>query len=131
VACAISDADCLGVDIEVHSPHRNFGAIAAAAFGPSEQSQVAALGLYGFYRIWTLREAMAKASGTGIAEVTDRTDRIAGRPKDKSWITRVGETLWWLSYCTPATGLSFALAAKSPRLPATAFAGHGMICGKI
>src|SRR5262249_36616063 len=62
VACAISDAGPVGIDIEVHRPHRNLHGIAAAAFGPGEQTQVATDGAAGFYRIWTLKEAMAKAS---------------------------------------------------------------------
>src|SRR5262245_39289846 len=55
VACAISDAGPLGIDIEVHRSDRNFCGIAAAAFGPGEQSQVANEGAAGFYRIWTLK----------------------------------------------------------------------------
>jgi 4'-phosphopantetheinyl transferase len=112
VACAISDAGCIGIDIEAHSPRRTFIGIADAAFGPGEQSQVAADGAAGFYRIWTWKEAMAKASGVGIAEVTDRTDRVARQPKNGSWRTKVGETLWWFAYATPVTGLSLAVALE-------------------
>jgi hypothetical protein len=112
VACAISAAGPLGIDIEVHRPDRNFCEIAAAAFGPGEQAQVASEGAASFYRIWTLKEAMAKASGSGIAEVTDRTDRVAEEPRKCSWRTTDGDTLWWLGYATPLRGLSLAIAVK-------------------
>lgn len=114
VACAISDAGPLGIDIEAHRPDRNFCGIAAAAFGPGEQSQVASGGAASFYRTWTLKEAMSKASGRGIAEVTDHIDRVAERPRNGSWQTIDGGTLWWLSYTTPLRCLSLAIAVKSP-----------------
>jgi 4'-phosphopantetheinyl transferase len=112
VACAISDAGPLGIDIETQCPHRNFSGIAAAVFGPGEQSQVTTYGAAGFYRIWTLKEAMAKASGKGILEVTDRTDRVTGGPNEGSWRAENGETLWWLAYTTPLRGLSLAMAVE-------------------
>jgi hypothetical protein len=85
--------------------------IAAAAFGPAEARRVAADGAPGFYRIWTLKEAMAKASGAGIAEVADRTDRVPDGPPQGIWRANVGVTPWWLAL-TSRPGLSIAVAIR-------------------
>ena len=100
----------VGIDVEVHRPRRNFDRI-AAAFG-LRQCLVAADGAAGFYRIWTLKEAMAKASGVGLAEVADRTDRAAGGPKEGAWRANVGTTPWWLAHATPVPSVSLALAIR-------------------
>jgi len=110
VAVAVSGAGAIGIDIEVHRPRRNFTGIAAAAFGPEERRRARLDGAAGFYRIWTLKEAMAKASGVGIGEVADRTDRAAGGPTEGVWLANVGPTPWWLAHATPVPGLSLALA---------------------
>ena len=110
IACAVTSAAAVGIDIEVHSPRRNFTKIAAAAFGPKEQQRVAGEGEAGFYRIWTLKEAMAKASGVGIVQVADRTDRVAKGPKEGVWRASIGVTPWWLTHTTPVSGLSLAVA---------------------
>jgi phosphopantetheinyl transferase len=114
VAVAASDAVTIGIDIEVHRPRRNLSGIAAAAFGPDEQRLVAADGAASFYRIWTLREAMAKASGEGIAEVADRIDRVANGPKEGVWRASIGATPWLLAHTTPVSGLSLAVAIRGP-----------------
>ena len=117
VAVAVSDAGAIGIDIEVHRPHRNFNGIAAAAFGPDEQWLVAADGAAGFYRIWTLKEAIAKASGEGIAMVADRTDRVANGPKEGVWRVSIGATPWLLAHATPVSGLSLAVAIRKVTAP--------------
>ena len=60
----------LGVDVEVRREGRDFDGIAARVFGPEERAAVAAA--WGedkirlFYRLWTLKEALIKALGTGF-----------------------------------------------------------------
>jgi len=117
VAVALSYAGTVGIDVEIHRPSRNFIEIAAAAFGSDEQRRVAVEGALGFYRIWTLREAMAKASGVGIAEVADSVDRVAEGPKEGFWQVMISGTAWWLAHTTPVSGLGVAVALK--RHPAT------------
>lgn len=112
VAVALSNAGAVGIDIEVHRSRRNFNEIAAAAFGPDEQRLVAAEGPPAFYRIWTLKEAMAKASGVGLAEVADRIDRVASGPKQGIWRANVGTAPWWLAHATPVPRVSLALAIR-------------------
>src|SRR5688572_13580667 len=53
----------IGIDIEAHNSTRNWAGISETYFGPHEAAQAAAGGLRAFYRIWTLREAMGKATG--------------------------------------------------------------------
>lgn len=115
VAVAASDAGAIGIDIEVHRPRRNLNGIAAAAFGPDEQWLVASDGAEGFYRIWTLKEAMAKASGEGIAMVADRRDRVANGPKQGVWRVSIGAAPWLLAHARPVSGLSLAVAIRGPR----------------
>jgi 4'-phosphopantetheinyl transferase len=110
VAVAVSNAGPIGIDIETHRPRRSFNKVAAAAFGPDERWLVAAEGAPAFYRIWTLKEAMAKASGVGLAEVADRIDRAASGPKEGVWRAKVGSAPWWLAHARPVTDVSLALA---------------------
>jgi 4'-phosphopantetheinyl transferase len=114
VACAVSYSGAIGIDIEVHRPKRNLAGIAATAFGPDEQSEVVVDGASAFYRIWTLKEAMAKASGIGVAQVADRVDRVPKTPKTGAWRMTVGGTPWWLAYTTPVSALSLAVAIRDP-----------------
>jgi 4'-phosphopantetheinyl transferase len=72
-AVAVARAEAVGIDVERHRA-RDAAALAAQAFGPAERAEVAAGGLGAFYRIWTLREAMAKATGDGLALAANRFD---------------------------------------------------------
>ena len=85
VAVAVARDGVVGIDVERHRP-RDFAALADQAFGAAERREVAAQevshgaprGATAFYRIWTLREAMAKATGDGLALVMNRTDLADG-----------------------------------------------------
>jgi phosphopantetheinyl transferase len=65
VAVAISFLGPIGIDIEDWR-QRDIQRIAAYAFGPNEIKEVCEEGISGFYRIWTVREALAKMNGVGI-----------------------------------------------------------------
>src|SRR5215467_2905551 len=73
LACASDGA--IGVDIEFHR-ERDFMALARHAFGTGEQALISAGGAPVFYRIWTLREAIAKATGAGLVMAIDGKDRF-------------------------------------------------------
>ena len=69
--------DCeLGVDIEPESPKRAWLAIAERYFHPDEFRQLKSLPAQEaqkrFFRLWTLKEALLKARGTGIATGLDK-----------------------------------------------------------
>ena len=110
VACAVSHAGPIGVDIEAHR-FRAYDAIARYGFGAGEQVEVARLGARAFYRIWTLREAMAKATGEGLALVADGIDRIDPSPEEGCWTSQtVPGTAWRLAHEFLEPGYSLALA---------------------
>jgi 4'-phosphopantetheinyl transferase len=74
IACAFGEGGPLGVDVEAVDTSRAIDGIARAAFGPGERTAVARGGAEEFYRIWTLREAYAKATGRGFAGLVDGID---------------------------------------------------------
>ena len=77
IAVAVASHGPIGIDVERHRD-RDFTALAEQAFGPLEQQAVASGGRDTFYRIWTLREAVAKATGEGLALVLNRIDLTVG-----------------------------------------------------
>jgi phosphopantetheinyl transferase len=98
----------IGVDIERAKPRRNLAGIAQAAFGPAERRRCDRDGADGFYRIWTLREAIAKALGAGLVMAADRVDRVADGPDEGYWKWQG----WQLAHHRVAAGLSFAVAVR-------------------
>ncbi len=85
VACAATTLGPIGIDLEVAKPGRNLAGIAEAAFGPAERREWAERGPAGFYRIWTLREAMAKTTGAGLSQAANRCDQVADGPEQGHW----------------------------------------------
>lgn len=81
IACAVSLDGPVGVDVEFRR-ERDFAGIAGYAFGSDEQRYVSDGGKGAFYRIWTLREAMAKATGEGLRLAASGVD-LVGRPPDR------------------------------------------------
>ena len=74
LACIVSGCHPVGVDIETFRPGRSWRAIAQLAFGPLERAHALRRGPDAFLRIWTAREALAKATNKGFALVVDRAD---------------------------------------------------------
>ncbi|WP_374382059.1 4'-phosphopantetheinyl transferase superfamily protein [Dongia sp.] len=110
LAVAATTAGPIGIDIEIGRPDRDIEGIAEWAFGPREVHRVRQEGPAGFYRIWTLREAMAKANGTGLIEVADRHDRVAEGPTDGFWCADG----WHLLHQAMAPNQHLALAVRAP-----------------
>lgn len=111
-ACAVSFEGEVGVDVELHKQSRDFTGIAEYAFGKSEREIAARFGAERFYAVWTLREAIAKATGKGLRQVTDSVDRVAEGPFGESrWSNLDGEN-WWLMHEYLTTGLSLAVALR-------------------
>jgi 4'-phosphopantetheinyl transferase len=104
LAGALSVGTVIGIDIEYHKPDRDFAALASAAFGPQERRQVEDGGEPEFYRIWTLREAMAKAHGAGLSFVFDGRDHVTPNAAEAC--------NWYLRHSEPIPGLSVAVVVK-------------------
>jgi phosphopantetheinyl transferase len=113
VGVAVARGAAIGIDLERHR-QRDFGRIAEYGFGPREQLRIDQQGMPEFYRIWTVREAIAKATGQGLALVTDGLDRVQSGPPVGFWTTRCDGEDWLLHHSRPATDLSLAIAVAAP-----------------
>jgi phosphopantetheinyl transferase len=112
VACAVARGGQIGIDIEIDRPGRDIMGIAGLAFGDGERRDVERVGAAAFYRIWTAREALAKARGRGLAEAADGIDRVEGSPADGVQLRRIGGEVWWLAHAMPVERLALALAFR-------------------
>lgn len=108
VACGLTRIGPLGIDVERQRP-RAFDAIAGWGFGEKERSAVSARQAAAFYRIWTLREAIGKATGEGLALVTDGRDRTEG-PDEGIWQTWIENRNWLLVHYRIDDTVSLAAA---------------------
>jgi len=113
---AITDLGKIGVDVEFRNHRRSISEIAAYAFGPQEQQVIASGGRLAFYRIWTLREALAKACGIGFPLLADRRDYFPQAPTSGNWQSTIDGRRWLFS-----TGelsgdyvVSVAIALRAP-----------------
>lgn len=112
----------LGVDVEARSRRRDFDGIAEMVFGPNERAEIAsANGLAKarlFFRIWTLKEALVKAFGTGLS--IDLTafeippDIRHGAEKSILQFPGHDGTLWELRDLS-TSGYAAAIATEIPR----------------
>jgi len=59
----------LGVDIELISEKRNHQKLAKHFFHPAEIDWITAQGQAAFFRVWTLKEALAKALKVSVASL--------------------------------------------------------------
>ncbi len=68
---AFARGESVGVDVEERAPGRDLDGMAARVFGPRERAALATVEGRDrttlFYRIWTLKEALLKALGTGFS----------------------------------------------------------------
>ena len=101
--------DGLGVDLEVRAPLRDFDGIGGKVYGPRERRALsAATGSEKadlFYRLWSLKEALIKALGTGFSLNPARFEvplqilegersaafRFPHLPSDPFWLEDLGE----------------------------------------
>ena len=100
----------LGVDLEVRAPRKDFDGIGSSVYGPQERIALSAVAGREkealFYRLWTLKEALIKALGTGFSLSPSRFEvpqpildgeqsavfRFPHRPSDPYWLEDLGET---------------------------------------
>ena len=112
----ITDLGKIGVDLEYRTPRRSISEIAAYAFGPQERRVVESGGPGAFYRIWTLREALAKACGIGFPMLTNGNDYFPEALKPHSWQTAIDGRQWLFSTGDLPDDYAFsvAIALRSP-----------------
>jgi 4'-phosphopantetheinyl transferase len=71
VACLVTAKNDCGVDVEAVVPFPDLESLSWRILAPSERAHIAALPDHvrhcGFFRLWTLKEAYAKARGLGVS----------------------------------------------------------------
>lgn len=115
VVCALCRSGRIGVDIEHARAARPITAIADTVFGPDEQHRVARQGAAEFYRIWTLREALAKATGAGFPLVVSKADLVPAGPDPTR--CRLAEADWVLGHWALPGDYTIGLAIEAESLP--------------
>lgn len=106
----------IGIDVETSRPGRDPQAIAQAFLSEPERTAVAERGEAALLAFWTMREAIAKLSGGGMAEALalDGASLIAGR--DATCHGASGPLPWVLAHRDCGT-FQIALAWSAPDLP--------------
>jgi 4'-phosphopantetheinyl transferase len=118
VACAVTAAGDVGVDVECIDRDVNTGGIAARFFAPAEAADLKQLDgdarRHRFFDLWTLKEALVKALGTGLATslaslafTLDAGGRISlDAPSE------VAAHTWQFGLFSPGPGHRLAVAAR-------------------
>jgi len=85
---ALAPGGRVGGDLEERVPRHDFDRLTEAVFGPDERADLAAVAGDArtrlFYRLWTLKEAAAKALGTGLSFDVSRFEIPAAIRSGKS-----------------------------------------------
>ncbi len=110
---AITDLGQIGVDLEYRVPERSIYELANYAFGRQEQGIVESEGPVAFYRIWTLREALAKACGIGFPMLADGRDYFSNAPNSGIWQTTIDGRQWLFLIGDLSDDYAFAIAFAS------------------
>jgi hypothetical protein len=114
VGCTVAEHGPIGLDVEHIRADRPILDLARAAFGPAEVSDVEAHGISSFYRIWVLREAMAKATGQGFALLVNQMDLVLPGIDDGPGRLRFGPILWRTGSWTTDDGYAIGCVQRDP-----------------
>jgi 4'-phosphopantetheinyl transferase len=114
VLCALAPSGLVGVDVERIRARKRWDELASFALHPAERERLDGLEgearWQGFYRVWTLKEAMAKALGVGLALPFNRIAFSADNRIDSAPGGREFARGAWHFY-TLALGADYAAAA--------------------
>ena len=121
VACAIGDADELGLDVEDTRRPIAIDSTARVSFSPDELAGLFALDgdarRARFFALWTLKEAYLKARGAGLTMPLDRFSlRLDGPAPTISFAPDFGDVPDGWAFARPDLGapISAAIAARGP-----------------
>lgn len=101
----------VGVDLEWANSDFSFHDLLPSSFSPAEQRYIASCpdARLGFYRLWTRKEALVKATAKGMADALDRVPSLTGtHPTDAQSIGQGGR--WVVSSFILADGYPAAVA---------------------
>jgi 4'-phosphopantetheinyl transferase len=117
---AISEAFEVGVDVEQIRPMENLAKLAERFFMASEASALAALSeetrTAAFFRVWTRKESLLKATGIGIANGLQRAE-VSCEPQGGliAWDGNRDESARWTMHTwNPANGYVATVATHQP-----------------
>jgi 4'-phosphopantetheinyl transferase len=115
--CAVAMGQELGVDVEFVREPLDFEGLADRFFAREEVAVLRAIPdgqrLEAFFRCWTRKEAILKATGTGLAFPLDRVVVTLG-PDEAARIVDFDGGIasgWWLENLDPGTGYVGAIAS--------------------
>jgi phosphopantetheinyl transferase len=103
----------LGIDIERHRARDVLLPIAKRWFGPGEIAAVESAGAIAFYRIWTAREALGKAIGTGLEAALTKGDAAGPGVDTGTW----SQSGLFFRHSRPVPGYSLTVATDAPPPP--------------
>jgi 4'-phosphopantetheinyl transferase len=110
---AVSDAE-LGIDLERERPIEHVD-LAKRYFHPNEVAAITAsrdeaAQRRAFFRVWTLKEAVVKALGTGLSTPLDSFEVAIGASTPRLSVAPAGAPRAWWLHATTADGYCCALA---------------------
>ncbi len=115
----------VGVDVEKIDPAIPAADIARSFFSPGEQSLLETLSrpdrAPAFYRLWTRKEALMKATGEGLGELNREVD-----VRNRDVFTRLGRT-WHLRDIFLLEGYACALATEGEAAGVQVMGGDALI----
>lgn len=127
---AVAESEWLGVDVEERLPGRDFEGIGSLVYGPTERQSLAhATGIdkvHLFFRVWSMKEALIKALGSGFSLSPSRFEvpgpmlegarsslfRFPHAPSDVWKLLDLGEPRF-------AAALAYRVLSSAPRAAAT------------
>ncbi|MEM9171125.1 MAG: 4'-phosphopantetheinyl transferase superfamily protein [Pseudomonadota bacterium] len=117
---AVCDSASIGIDVEVIKPRKHPDQVAQRSFSDSEQrayfaTSSVAVRLEMFYRIWTRKEAVIKATGEGLTAHLDRFDVAVDLPASVIADRNPGRSAqhWQMWHCA-AQSIVGAIAVHTP-----------------
>lgn len=94
VACVLCPKNqSIGLDIEDMGIQRDYHRLADYAFSEAEGKSVKEIGVVGFYRLWTAKEALAKSSGKELSVVLKKNvgDEFPVHPILEEWSVKMDD----------------------------------------
>ncbi len=117
---AVTRSRAVGVDVECLRRPRDFTGLAQRFFAAAEHEALLQMSdaeqVAGFFRLWTRKEALLKAVGTGLATPLNQVvvNAEANSPPQLIAYNGPGTNDWSLGHLEPAAGYLGALATAGP-----------------
>ncbi len=114
---AVTHSGSVGVDIEKEGRKLDWEGPASVAFHPAERFYVAQGGcaqIHRFYEVWTRKEAILKAVGTGLHDAMVRLSIVDDDGEFSEAVNESGKPAWHVYSLDIAKGYFAAVAACAP-----------------